>query len=101
MALSEEQQEWLAAQAEDLAQRISGLARRHAELTDERRGLQLRLPVSRHASIDHRVRPPPDMLAAASGAVAEAPLYTQRCLQTRWTGSDGLWSDIACQPLTT
>ncbi len=56
MALSEEQQEWLAAQAEDLAQRISGLARRHHELIDEHADLQLRLPVSRPAGIDHRVR---------------------------------------------
>ena len=63
MALSEEQQQWLAAQAEDLAQRISALAWRHAELTDEHAGLHLSLPVSRRASVDPRVRNPPDMLA--------------------------------------
>ena len=56
MALTEEQQEWLAAQAEDLAQRISGLARRHAELTDARASLQPTLPVSRQAALDPRVR---------------------------------------------
>ena len=52
MALSEEQQEWLAAQSADLVARMTGLVSRHRELMADTASVQPRVPVSRAASAD-------------------------------------------------
>ena len=49
MALSEEQQESLANDAEVLVGRLTGLTRRHCALDGDTADLQLRLPGGRHA----------------------------------------------------
>ncbi len=49
MALSEEQQEWLVAQATALVDRVTSLAKQHYDLIDDGAGLQLASPVGRHA----------------------------------------------------
>ena len=52
MALSEEQQEWLAAQSADLVARMTGLVERHRELVADSAGVRPRVPVSRAAGAD-------------------------------------------------
>ena len=56
MALSEEQQEVLAARAQALVGRVIALARRHHDLMRDAASLQLRPPVSRHAGSAAPVR---------------------------------------------
>ncbi len=56
MALSEEQQEWLAAQSADLVARMTGLVSRHREVMADSAGVQPRVPVSRAAGSDPPVR---------------------------------------------
>ena len=56
MALSEEQQESLANDAEVLVARLTGLTARHRALDADAAGLQLRPPVSRPVGLDATVR---------------------------------------------
>ena len=56
MTLSEEQQGDLAEHAEAMVARLTGLTDRHRALIDDTAGLQLRLPVSRHADTATPVR---------------------------------------------
>ena len=58
MALTEEQQEWLAAQAEELVTRMTSLVSRHRELMEDSAGMQPRVPVSRAAGVEPQVQPP-------------------------------------------